>query len=57
VNVGPGSLDERVGRWLEMLSTRWDSALPLESKVAAPFITDIVPAASGSTLHALQGAA
>ncbi|MEI8259420.1 MAG: hypothetical protein WCJ30_27445 [Deltaproteobacteria bacterium] len=50
-------LDERVGRWLEMLSAGWDSALPLEPAVAAPFIADIVPAASGSMLHALEGAA
>lgn len=56
-NVAPGTLDERVARWLEMLSSRWDTALPLEAAVAAPFITDIVPAASGSMLHALQGAA
>jgi hypothetical protein len=55
--VGPGALDERVASWLEMLSARWDSALPLEPAVAAPFIADIVPAASGSMLHALRGAA
>jgi hypothetical protein len=56
-NVAPGTLDKRVARWLEMLSSHWDSALPLEPTVAAPFITDIVPAASGSMLHALPGAA
>jgi len=55
--VAPGVLDERVGRWLEMLSVRWDSALPQESAVAALFIADIVPAASGSMLYALKGAA
>jgi hypothetical protein len=55
--AGPGTLDERVARWLEMLSGHWDSALPLEPGVAAPFIADIVPAASGSMLHALKGAA
>jgi hypothetical protein len=55
--AGPGTLDERVAGWLEMLSVRWDSALPLEPAVAAPFIADIVPAASGSMLYALKGAA
>jgi len=48
-----GSLDARVGRWLELLSAQWDSALPDEPTVAAPFIADIVPAASGSIVRAL----
>ena len=56
-NVGPAALDDRVGTWLEMLSAHWDSALPLDPTVAAPFIADIVLAASGSMLHALKGAA
>ena len=55
--VAPGALDERVAQWLEMLSVRWDSALPQEPAVASPFIADIVPAASGSMLYALKGAA
>lgn len=48
-----GSLDERVERWLSVLSTHWDQALPHEPALAAPFIADIVPAASGSLVHAL----
>ncbi len=55
--VAPGPLDERVASWLEMLSSQWDSALPIEPSIAAPFIADIVPAASGSMLHSLKGAA
>ncbi len=50
-----GTLDERVARWLGILSTSWDHALPEEPAVAAPFITDIVPAASGSLVHAIGG--
>jgi hypothetical protein len=55
--VAGSNLDERVERWLEALSVRWDSALPIEPAIAAPFITDVVPAASGSILHVLKGAA
>jgi hypothetical protein len=51
--AGGGSLDERVGRWLRMLSANWDGALPEEPSDAAPFIADIVPAASGSNVHTL----
>lgn len=56
-SVPPDSLDERVARWLEVLTARWDVAMPLEPAIASPFIADIVPAASGSLLHALKGAA
>lgn len=53
--AGPGArpLDDRVEEWLEAMSTNWDQALPLQQTVAAPFIADIVPAASGSTVRAL----
>jgi hypothetical protein len=54
--VGGGSLDARVARWLEMMSTNWNSALPLDGATAAPFITDVVPAASGSMVHATGAA-
>lgn len=49
--AGAGSLDERVARWLRMLSANWNGAL--EPTAAAPFIADIVPAASGSAVHPL----
>lgn len=55
--VTGSTIEERVERWLEALSVRWDSALPIEPGIAAPFIADVVPAASGSMLHVLKGAA
>lgn len=57
---GDGSealLDARVERWLHALSTDWDHALPLEPGLAAPFLEDIVPVASGSVVRALRPAA
>jgi hypothetical protein len=56
-NAGSGSLDARVTRWLEMLSTNWNSALPIDGAIAAPFLADVVPAASGSTVYATLDAA
>ena len=56
-NVTGYTLEERVERWLEVLSVHWDNALPSEPAIAAPFFANIVPAASGSVLHALKGAA
>jgi hypothetical protein len=50
--AGGGSLDARVGRWLQMMSANWNSALPIEPATAAPFIADIVPAVSGSIVNA-----
>jgi hypothetical protein len=48
----PGrSLDERVLEWLRSMAASWDTALPLDGDVAAPFITDIVPAVSGSRIR------
>lgn len=49
---GSGSLDARVERWLTLLTERWRDALP-EGDDAAPFITDVVPAASGSFVRSL----
>lgn len=49
-----GSLDQRVERWLRVLTTRWDDALPREPELAAPLIADIVPAASGSVVSAVR---
>jgi hypothetical protein len=54
--AGGGSLDVRVNRWLEMMSANWNSALPLEPATAAPFIMDVVPAASGSMVYATPSA-
>lgn len=52
--AGGGSLEQRVERWLRMLSANWDGALPKEPGTAAPFIADIVPAASGSLVHPIE---
>lgn len=53
VNAGAGSLDERVRRWLEMMSSNWNTAL--QPTVAGPFIADIVPAVSGSLVQQAAG--
>lgn len=50
-------LEVRVERWLEMLSASWDQALSLEPEVSGPFLSDIVGAAAGSTVHAIEHAA
>jgi hypothetical protein len=44
-------LEQRVSDWLRSMATNWDDALPKEQDVAAPFITDIVPAVSGSSIR------
>lgn len=45
------SLDPRVLNWLQSMAANWDTALPLDQQMAAPFIADIVPALSGSYLR------
>jgi hypothetical protein len=48
----PGNaLDQRVLRWLQSMAANWNTALPVDRDVAAPFITDIVPAVSGSSIR------
>lgn len=48
----PGrTLDQRVLDWLRSMSASWNTALPIDGAVAAPFITDIVPAVSGSQVR------
>jgi hypothetical protein len=49
VRGGSGrTIDQRVLDWLQSMAASWDSTLPLDGEVAASFITDIVPAISGS---------
>jgi hypothetical protein len=55
-SAGTGSLDARVGRWLEMMSANWYAA-PSVEPAAAPFIADIGPAVSGSIVQASPVAA
>lgn len=47
---GRGSIEQRVLNWLQSMAASWNTALPLDGDMAAPFITDIVPALSGSHL-------
>jgi hypothetical protein len=44
-------LDGRVFDWLRSMAASWSDALPTEPAVAGPFIADIVPAVSGSTIR------
>ncbi|AUX22370.1 uncharacterized protein SOCEGT47_028710 [Sorangium cellulosum] len=49
---GPGrTMDQRVLDWLQSMAASWSAALPLDGDIAAPFITDIVPAVSGSHIR------
>lgn len=52
-----GSLGHRVATWLSLLSSRWDSAIPKDSKLAAELLYDIVPAAAGANMHVWATAA
>jgi hypothetical protein len=45
------TVDQRVLDWLRSMAASWNSALPTEGDVAIPFITDIVPAVSGSQVR------
>ena len=45
------TLDQRVSDWLRSMASSWSNALPAEQDVAAPFLTDIVPAVSGSSIR------
>lgn len=45
------SLDQRVLEWLRSMAASWNTALPMDGEIAAPFITDIVPAVSGSDVR------
>lgn len=44
-------LDQRVLDWLRAMAGSWSDELPVEQDDAAPFITDIVPAVSGSSIR------
>jgi hypothetical protein len=55
--LGPSrgrSLEDRVEQWLAELSSNWDQALPEDPELAAPFITDIVPAVFGAIIHSIR---
>jgi hypothetical protein len=50
------ALERRVARWLETLSASWDRAVSSDLEIAAHLIEDIVPAASGTLIHAIANA-
>ncbi len=49
--VPAGPHVQRVERWLRMLSSQWDLALPTDSETAGLILSDIVPAALGADLR------
>jgi hypothetical protein len=51
---GDRPLDERVFDWLRSMAASWNDTLPEENAVAAPFIMDIVPAVSGSSVRQIS---
>jgi hypothetical protein len=50
-----GSLEARVERWLTLLTERWHDALPTGDS-GNPFITNVVPAASGASVRLVSAA-
>ena len=50
-----GDLADHLERWLRSLAANWHSTLPTESWIA-PLLTDVVPAAAGSTVYRLAAA-
>ncbi len=54
-NAGP--LSVRVGRWLHLLATSWQTAVPTDSEDAKELIYDVVPAAAGAAIHPWSEAA
>jgi len=49
--AGGRTLDQRIFEWLRAMAASWNSTLPLDGNVAAPFIADVVPAVSGSHIR------
>jgi hypothetical protein len=45
------ALEQRVFDWLRSMAASWNDALPMDQEAAAPFIADIVPAVSGSSIR------
>jgi hypothetical protein len=46
------SLDARVQDWLARMASSWNEALPEDGDAAAALLHDVVPALSGSAVHA-----
>lgn len=51
VRAAGQTLDQRVLAWLQSMATSWNTTLPVDGNLAAPFIMDIVPAVSGSQIR------
>ncbi len=45
-----GSIEQRLERWLNALTTNWHDSIPHETWTA-PLLTDVIPAASGSLVR------
>jgi len=45
------TIEQRVLDWLRFMAASWNAALPLDADVAASFLTDIVPAVTGSHIR------
>lgn len=54
-NAGP--LAVRVGRWLQLLASSWQVAVPTDSPDAQELIYNVVPAATGAAIHPWSAAA
>jgi hypothetical protein len=52
-----GTLDLRVGRWLDLLSRSWQAAVPTDSEDAQELLYDVVSAAGGAKIHPWSAAA
>lgn len=52
-----GPLAVRVGRWLQLLASSWQTAVPTDSSDAQELICDVVPAAAGAAIHPWSAAA
>lgn len=48
-NTGP--LDLRVNRWLALLTASWPAAVPTDPAEAQNLLYDVVPAATGASIH------
>lgn len=51
VRASGRTIDQRVLDWLRSMAASWNTALPVDGDVSASFITDIVPAVSGSHIR------
>jgi hypothetical protein len=46
----PVSVERRVERWVELLTTKWEDAIPDEPEISRHFFSDIIPAATQASV-------